>query len=92
MHGAFESGDSLRNAIYDYHLPLFAIIGYRSYLLPTTLRSIRPAPITEPIIRAWEIDYLSDRHPGKKPDILDHIAAVRPTDRCGIVLIAEGRG
>src|SRR3954453_12859293 len=35
--GLFESGDSLRNAIHDYKLPLFALIGYRSYLSQASL-------------------------------------------------------
>jgi sulfopyruvate decarboxylase TPP-binding subunit len=29
--GLFESGDAIRNAVHDWKLPLFAIIGYRSY-------------------------------------------------------------
>ncbi|HLJ11903.1 MAG TPA: hypothetical protein VKU82_11975, partial [Planctomycetaceae bacterium] len=31
--GLFESGDSLRNAVHDYGIPLFAVIGYRSALI-----------------------------------------------------------
>ena len=31
--GLFESGDALRNVLFDLGLPLYAIIGYRSYLL-----------------------------------------------------------
>src|SRR5512138_140445 len=30
--GLFESGDALRNVIHDWKLPVFSIIGYRSYL------------------------------------------------------------
>src|ERR1044071_5193722 len=30
--GLFESGDAIRNALHDWKLPLFSIIGYRSYL------------------------------------------------------------
>src|SRR5689334_8240126 len=29
--GLFESGDALRNVLHDYQIPLFALIGYRSY-------------------------------------------------------------
>ena len=30
--GLFESGDALRNVLHDWKLPVFSIIGYRSYL------------------------------------------------------------
>src|SRR6185436_20925846 len=30
--GLFESGDALRNVLFDLRLPLSALIGYRSYL------------------------------------------------------------
>src|SRR5690349_18777382 len=49
--GLFESGDSLRNAIYDYGLPLFAVIGYRSALNPAANDSART--FTEPNVRSW---------------------------------------
>ena len=32
--GLYESGDALRNFLFDLHLPLPAIIGHRSYLVP----------------------------------------------------------
>src|SRR5258706_12446104 len=30
--GLFESGDALRNMLHEWKLPLYAMIGYRSYL------------------------------------------------------------
>ena len=42
--GLFESGDALRNILFDLKIPLFAIIGYRSYLIEDsrdTARSLR---------------------------------------------------
>src|SRR6185369_5796181 len=35
--GLFESGDSLRNIVHDWKLPIFSIIGYRSYINQSTL-------------------------------------------------------
>ena len=55
--GLFESGDALRNAVHDYRLPLFAFIGYRSYLSQTMLPNDSARTYTEPIVRAWQIDY-----------------------------------
>src|SRR5580698_4190097 len=90
--GLFESGDSLRNAIHDYTLPLFAIIGYRSYPSQTMLPNDSARTYTEPIIRAWQIDYRLIDTPAKKPEILEHYRQCRTADQPGCVLIAEGRG
>ena len=90
--GLFESGDSLRNAIHDYRLPLFALIGYRSYLSQTMLPNDSARTFTEPIVQAWQIDYRLIDAPEKKPEILDHYRRCRAADRPGFVLIAEGRG
>ncbi|MGH9360411.1 MAG: hypothetical protein ACRD2T_00735, partial [Thermoanaerobaculia bacterium] len=35
--GLFESGDALRNVLFDWKLPIFSLIGYRSYLSQETL-------------------------------------------------------
>src|SRR3569833_276150 len=35
--GLFESGDALRNAVHDWKLPIFSMIGYRSYQNQDTL-------------------------------------------------------
>jgi len=90
--GLFESGDALRNAVHDYRLPLFAFIGYRSYLSQTMLPNDSARTYTEPIVRAWEIDYRLIDAPEKKPEILDHYRRCRAAARPGFVLIAEGRG
>jgi sulfopyruvate decarboxylase TPP-binding subunit len=90
--GLFESGDSLRNAIHDYKLPLFALIGYRSYLSQTMLPNDSARTYTEPIVRAWQIDYRLIDVPEKKPEIVEHYRRCRAAERPGFVLIAEGRG
>ena len=90
--GLFESGDSLRNAIHDYKLPLFALIGYRSFLSQTMLPNDSARTFTEPIVRAWGIDYCLVDTPDKKPEILEHYRRCRAAERAGFVLIAEGRG
>jgi sulfopyruvate decarboxylase TPP-binding subunit len=90
--GLFESGDALRNAIHDYRLPLFAMIGYRSYLSQTMLPNDSARKFTEPIVRAWDVDYRLIDAPEKKPEILEHYRTCRAAERPGFVLIAEGRG
>jgi len=87
--GLFESGDSLRNAVFDYGLPLFAIIGYRSALIPASTDSART--FTEPNLRSWGIDYHLIDKPERRADLQAHYKACREARRPGVVLIAEGR-
>jgi hypothetical protein len=67
IQGMFESGDSLRNAIHDYKLPLFAIIGYRSYLSQKNIPGDSARIFTEPILNAWNLEYRLIDAPEKKP-------------------------
>jgi sulfopyruvate decarboxylase TPP-binding subunit len=62
--GLFEAGDTLRNIVHDLHLPLFLIIGVRSYYAHQQGASTDSCPIfTEPIVRAWQVPYvLFDRN------------------------------
>ncbi len=87
--GLFDSGDSLRNAIYDFGLPLFAIVGYRSFLIPGATDSART--FTEPNLKAWNLDYRLIDAPDKLPELAQHYADCRRANRPGVVLMAEGR-
>ena len=89
--GLFESGDALRNVLYDYKLPLFAMIGYRSYLNQESLPGDTCPVFTEPILKAWNIDYRLIDKPEKLDLIPQHYRACREADQAGAVLIAEGR-
>ena len=62
--GLFEAGDALRNIVHDLHLPLFLVIGVRSYHAHQQGTSTDNCPVfTEPIVRAWNLPYvLLDRH------------------------------
>jgi sulfopyruvate decarboxylase TPP-binding subunit len=87
--GLFESGDSLRNAVFDYGLPLFAIIGYRSALNPAANDSART--FTEPNLASWGLEYRLIDRPEQLPEMRAHYAACREAHCPGVVLIAEGR-
>ncbi len=89
--GFFESGDALRNALHDYKLPLFAFVGYRSYLNDSTLPGDTARVFAEPLLKAWNIDYRLIDEPAKRDLILQHHAACREARRPGVALIAEGR-
>lgn len=87
--GLFESGDALRNVLFDLRLPLSAVIGYRSYLLANSTDTAKV--FTEPILQAWGLDYLLLDAPSGGPRLVEHLRACRDAGRPGIVLVAEGR-
>lgn len=89
--GLFESGDSLRNTIHDYGLPLFGIVGYRSYLNSSSLPGDTCLRFTEPVLNAWDVDTLFIDSAEKKSQLVDFYLACRKEIKPGIVLMAEGR-
>jgi sulfopyruvate decarboxylase subunit alpha len=90
--GLFESGDSLRNVLFDYRIPLFALIGYRSYLSQTAIPNDTARLYTEPILKAWGMDYRLIDVPAKRHEILEHYRHCQSAGRPGCALIAEGKG
>jgi sulfopyruvate decarboxylase TPP-binding subunit len=89
--GLFESGDSLRNAIYDYGLPLFGIVGYRSYLRQSSLSQDSARTFTEPILKAWQLDTVLIDAPEKTGLLAEHYRTCRQQQKPGVALIAEGK-
>lgn len=87
--GLLESGDAIRNAIHDFGLPLFAIIGYRSYLNQDTIPGDTCLIFTEPTLDAWRIDYRLVSEPAQFDEIGAHWAACRDAGVPGAILLAE---
>ena len=87
--GLFESGDALRNVLFDLELPLSAIVGYRSALVPHSTDSARR--FTEPVLDAWGLDYTLIESPHELPRMAKHFRNCRTAGKPGVVLIAEGR-
>jgi sulfopyruvate decarboxylase subunit alpha len=88
--GLFESGDALRNVLFDMGLPLYAIIGYRSYLIENSPDTARR--FTEPVLQAWGLDYLLIDRADQRPRLAEHYRACQAAGRPGVCLLAEGRG
>jgi len=88
--GLFEAGDSLRNVLHDMHLPLFFIVGVRSYYAYREGKSGDSCAIfTEPIMKAWNISYTIFE---EKDGAAELVAAYRQAEnegRPGAVLLAE---
>lgn len=87
--GLFESGDALRNALFDLKLPLYSIIGYRSYLLENSTDSAKK--FTEPILNAWGVEHVLLKTPECWPKFAEHFRACLAAGKPGVTLIAEGR-
>jgi sulfopyruvate decarboxylase TPP-binding subunit len=89
--GLFEAGDSLRNVVHDLKLPLFLVVGVRSYFPHQQGTSTDSCPVfTEPVLQAWRIPYVLLQK-GQGVDAL--AAAYRQAQqerRAGAVLIPEG--
>ncbi len=88
--GFFESGDALRNVLFDLGLPLFALIGYRNYLVPDSPDTARK--FTEPVLRAWGLDYVLVDSTAALAKLADHYRACQAAGRPGVALVAEGKG
>lgn len=88
--GLFESGDSLRNVLHDWKLPIPALIGYRSYFNQETLPGDTCLTFTEPILKAWALDYLLVTEPDLDR-MYRHLHSSRQDGRPGLLLLGEGR-
>ena len=88
--GLFDAGDALRNFVHDLKLPLFFIIGVRSYYAHRKGAGADTCPVfTEPILRAWQVPYvvLEERHTAA--DLAAAYRQARAEGRAGAALIAE---
>jgi sulfopyruvate decarboxylase subunit alpha len=87
--GLYESGDALRNVLYDLRLPLFAVIGARSWLVEDSRDSAkRFAPR---LLEAWQLDWTLIASEADKPKLAEHYRHCQAKGKAGAVLIAEGR-
>lgn len=88
--GLFDAGDALRNVVHDLKLPLFLVIGLRSYYAHQHGKTADTCPVfTEPILRAWQIPFvLLDEH-HTAADLAVAYRQARTERRAGAVLLAE---
>ncbi len=86
--GLFESGDALRNVLFDLKQPIYSLIGVRNWLnadSPDTARRF-----TEPILQAWGVDCVWLLGPEDKPKLAEHYYRCRAAGVAGMALLAEG--
>lgn len=87
--GLFESGDALRNVLFDLKLPLFAFFGARSWLVENSRDTAKQ--FTEPILQAWGLDYALISGPQDKPRLAESYRRCQQTQQPAAILMAEGR-
>ena len=88
--GLFEAGDALRSVIHDMKLPVFFIVGVRSYFAHRKGQGSDTCPLfTEPIMHAWQVPYvlLDDRHTAA--DLANVYRQAQAENRAGAALVAE---
>jgi sulfopyruvate decarboxylase TPP-binding subunit len=88
--GLFEAGDALRNVVHDLKLPLFLVVGVRSYHAHRQGKSKDSCPVfTEPVVRAWQIPYTLLDERGTADDLAAAYRQAWTEGRAGAVLLAE---
>ncbi len=85
--GLFESGDALRNVVHDLRLPVFALIGVRSWLTRESQDSARR--FTEPILKVWGIEYAKIESRSQMGRFGKHFEHCRSHAIPGLVMLAE---
>ncbi len=88
--GFFESGDAMRNIVHDYKLPIYGLVGYRSYLNASSLPGDTCLKFTEPVLEAWALNTVFIDSEEMKPKLAEHYCACVENNVPGIVLMAEG--
>ncbi|MCS7047399.1 MAG: thiamine pyrophosphate-binding protein [Gemmataceae bacterium] len=88
--GLFEAGDALRNVVHDLKLPLFLIVGVRSWYAHQQGTSTDSCPVfIEPFLQAWRLPYtLLDRRHAPE-DLARAYRSAQAEARAAAVLIAE---
>ena len=86
--GLFESGDALRNVLFDMRLPLYVLIGVRNGTVADSRDSAKT--FAEPIVRAWGLEAIWLHSPADRPALIQHVRHCRATAQAGVALLAEG--
>lgn len=86
--GLFESGDALRNVLFDLKLPIFSLIGVRNWLSAGSNDTAKT--YAEPVLRAWGLDCRWLLQPSDKSRFAEHYRRCRGANMPGVALLAEG--
>ena len=85
-----EAGDAFRNLVHDLKLPLFFVIGVRSYVAHQKGTSTDTCPVfLEPLIRTWKIPYTLLESQHTAADLAAAYRQARDAGQAAAVLLAE---
>ncbi|MCS6977859.1 MAG: thiamine pyrophosphate-binding protein [Gemmatales bacterium] len=88
--GLFEAGDALRNVVYDLRLPLFLVVGIRSWLDFQAGIAWDSAPrFALRILDAWQIPYTMMSESRPLEDFSEALDRWLTTNQAGALLIPE---
>jgi sulfopyruvate decarboxylase TPP-binding subunit len=88
--GFFEAGDAFRNVVHDLKLPLFLIVGIRSWYAHQQQATFDTCPVfMEPILQAWRVPYSLLTRQHTAADLAAAYRQASSDNRPGVVLIAE---
>lgn len=88
--GLFEAGDALRNVVHDLKLPLFMIVGLRSWLAAQKGPTFDTCPrFAVPIMDAWQIQYQVLAEGNGVGDVAAMLQMTKKTGHASAVLLPE---
>jgi sulfopyruvate decarboxylase TPP-binding subunit len=88
--GLFEAGDALRNIVHDLKLPLFLIIGLRSYYAHQRGKTADTCPVfAEPILRSWQIPHVVFDNRSSAAQLAAEYRKALAEHRPGAIFLAE---
>jgi sulfopyruvate decarboxylase TPP-binding subunit len=88
--GFFEAGDALRNFVHDLKLPLFLVVGVRSYYGYQQKTTSDTCPVyTEPIVQAWGLRYQIFERTHTAGDLAAAYQQAQSRNEPAVVLLAE---
>jgi sulfopyruvate decarboxylase TPP-binding subunit len=88
--GLFEAGDALRNVVHDLQLPLFLIVGLRSYFLHRQGQGNDTCPVfTLPILKAWQLPHVLFDEQATAEDLVKAYRTTAELGHAGAVVIGE---
>src|ERR1700693_5071495 len=86
--GLFEAGDALRNVLHDLKLPLFFVVGVRSYYAHKQGATSDTCPVyTEPILKAWGLPYTVLQRGNTLADLEKAYQKAQADRRAAVVLL-----
>lgn len=87
--GFFEAGDAFRNVVHDLAVPLWLIVGARSYFARRRGIEDSAAHFAEPILAAWKVGYQLLERPTEATEVVALFRRAEARREPFVLVIAE---